>query len=88
MRKLIRFNYRYDFGHDWYVQVLNLRNWSLLQLSFSFNDYGGWPYLQIMMGSNGIFCLLFWVWRLGFDVSILSRTWKWDYLDKVVEIEE
>ncbi len=80
MKKLIQFNYRYDFGHDWYVQILNIRRWSLLQVSVSWNDYAGWPYCQITMGSNGLFGLLFWVYKLGFDVSLLSRTWNWDYM--------
>jgi hypothetical protein len=88
MKKLIQFNYRYDFGHDVYVQVLNVRKWSLLQVSFSINDYAGWPYLQINMGSNGLFGLLFWVHRLGFDVSLLSRTWNWDYMKDCKEYEE
>jgi hypothetical protein len=81
MKKLIQFNYRYDFGHDVYVQVLNVKKWSLLQVSFSYNDYAGWPYLQIHMGSNGLFGLMFWAWKLGFDVSLASRTWKWNYMD-------
>lgn len=88
MKKLIQFNVRQDFGTDWYVQVLNVRKWSLLQVSFSFNDYAGLPYLQINMGSNGLFGLLFWVHRIGFDVSILSRTWKWDYLKDCKEYDE
>jgi hypothetical protein len=88
MKKLIQFNVRQDFGTDWYVQVLNIRNWSLLQVSFSWNDYAGLPYLQINMGSNGLFGLLFWLHRIGFDVSILSRTWKWDYLKDCKEYDE
>ena len=88
MKKLIQFNVRQDFGTDWYIQFLNIRNWSLLQVSFSWNDYAGWPYLQINVGSNGLFGLLFWVHRLGFDVSILSRTWKWDYLKDCNEYDE
>jgi hypothetical protein len=88
MKKLIQFNVRKDFGTDWYVQVLNVRKWSLLQVSFSWNDYAGLPYLQINMGSNGLFGLLFWVHRIGFDVSILSRTWKWDYLKDCKEYDE
>jgi hypothetical protein len=88
MKKLIQFNVRQDFGTDWYVQVLNVRKWSLLQVSFSWNDYAGLPYLQINMGSNGLFGLLFWVHRIGFDVSILSRTWKWDYLKDCKEYDE
>jgi hypothetical protein len=87
MKKLIQFNYRYDFGHDWYVQILNIRRWSLLQVSVSWNDYAGWPYCQITMGSNGLFGLLFWVYKLGFDVSLLSRTWKWDYMKECEKYE-
>jgi hypothetical protein len=88
MKKLIQFNVRQDFGTDCYVQVLNVRNWSLLQVSFSINDYVGWPYLQIHMGSNGLFGLLFWVHRLGFDISLASRTWNFDYLKDCKEYEE
>jgi hypothetical protein len=88
MKKLIQFNVRQDFGTDWYVQVLNIRKWSLLQVSFSWNDYAGLPYLQINMGSNGLFGLLFWAYKLGFDVSLLSRTWRWDYLKDCKEYEE
>jgi hypothetical protein len=88
MKRLIQFNVREDFGTDCYVQVLNIRRWSLLQVSFSWNDYAGWPYLQINVGSNGLFGLLFWTYKLGFDVSILSRTWKWDYLKDCKEYDE
>jgi hypothetical protein len=88
MKKLIQVNYRYDFGHDVYFQILNIRRWSLLQVSVSWNDYAGWPYLQITSCGNGLFTILFWIYKLGFDVSILSRTWNWDYLDKVGLTEE
>jgi hypothetical protein len=88
MKKLIQFNIQEDFGTDVYIQFLNIRNWSLLQVSFSYNDYAGWPYLQIHMGSNGLFGLLFWVHRLGFDVSLASRTWNFDYLKDCKEYQE
>jgi hypothetical protein len=88
MKKLIQFNVREDFGTDFYVQVLNIRDWSLLQVSFSWNDYAGWPYLQIHMGSNGLFGLLFWVYKLGFDVSLLSRTWRWNRFDEDEKYDE
>ncbi len=88
MKKLIQFNVREDFGTDVYIQIINIRNWSLLQVSFSWNDYGGWPYLQLTLGSNGLFCLLFWVWKLGFDVSIWSRTWRWDRFDEDEKYQE
>jgi hypothetical protein len=88
MKKLIQFNVRQDFGTDWYIQFLNIKRWSLLQVSFSWNDYAGLPYLQITMGSNGLFGLLFWVYKLGFDVSLLSRTWNFDYMNDCKEYEE
>lgn len=87
MEKLFRVNYRYDFGHDIYFQILNLNRWSLIQASFSYNDYAGWPYLQLTIGSNGLFGFLFWVWKFGFDIDIFSRTWSWDYL-KDIDVEE
>jgi len=80
MKKLIQVNYRYDFGHDWNVQVVNIRRWSLFQVSVSWNEYGGWPYLQVTSGSNGLLSVLFWVYKFGLDVNILSRTWNWDYM--------
>ena len=88
MKKLIQFNVHEDFGTDVYVQFLNVRNWSLFQVSFSYNDYAGWPYCQITLGSNGLFGLFFWVHRLGFDVSIASRTWNCDYLKDCKEYDE
>jgi hypothetical protein len=78
---IIKFNKRLDFGTDYYVQVLNIRKWSLLQVSVSWNDYAATPYLQITFGSNGFFSILSWVYKFGFDVDILSRTWNFDYMN-------
>ena len=75
---LIKFNCRYDFGHDWYVQVLNVKGWSLLQTSFSINDFPGWPYIQIKSGSGSGLSIMFWVYKFGFDLDLLSRTWRWN----------
>ena len=80
--KLINLKYREDFGHDYYVQILKVKNWSLLQVSISWNDFPGWPYVQIAFGSNGLFSILLWVYKFGLDIDILSRTWRWDYLKK------
>ena len=86
---LIQLKHRYDFGHEYYVQLLSIRpiksQWSLLQFSVSWNDFPGWPYLQITFGSNGFFSILFWVYKFGFDIDVLSRTWNWDYMKEVDE---
>jgi hypothetical protein len=85
--RLIKFKHREDFGHEYYVQILNIKRKSLLQASVSWNDYPSLPYLQITMGSNGLLGILFWAYKFGFDIDVLSRTWRWDYLEKVDEDE-
>lgn len=90
---LIKFNYRYDFGHDWYVQIVNtgrhfpkfFKNYSVLQISVSWNDFPGWPYIQIASGSNGILSFLFWGYKFGLSIDILSRTWNFEYLEDLEE---
>ena len=85
--KLFNFKHREDFGHEWYVQILNLKNWSLLQVSVSWNYYPSWPYIQIKSGSGSTLSLLLWIYKFGMDMDVLSRTWRWDYMDEVDEQE-
>lgn len=84
---LINFKHREDFGHEWYVQVLNAKGWSLLQASVSWNDYPSWPYIQIKSGSGSTLSILFWAYKFGFDIGILERTWRWDRVEEVDENE-
>ena len=77
--KLVKFSYREDFGHTWYVQVLNIRKRSLFQASVSWSDYGMFPYLQMTMGSSGLFGFIFCLGKFGIDFDILSRTYSFDY---------
>ena len=82
---LIKFKHRYDFGHEVYVQILNIKRRSLFQVSVSWCDYPSWPYLQITSGGNGLLSILFWAYKFGFDVDVFSRTWNWDYMKEVDE---
>lgn len=75
---LISFTHKEDFGHDWFVQVVNVKGWSLLQVSVSWNDYPSWPYIQIKSGSGSTFSLIFWAYKFGFDLGILERSWRWN----------
>ena len=79
----IKFKYRYDFGHEWYVQIANIKRWSLFQFSVSWNDCPSWPYVQVTSGGNGLLSILFWAYKFGFDIDVLSRTWNWDYRENV-----
>lgn len=81
--QLIELKHREDFGHEWYIQVLNIKGWSLLQASVSWNDYPSWPYLQIKSGTGSTISILFWAYRFGFDIGLIERTWKWDYMEDV-----
>jgi len=83
--KLLNLKHREDFGHDYNVQILNVKNWSLLQVSVSWNDQPSLPYLQITSGSNGLLGVLFWAYKFGLDIDILSRTWRWDFTKEVDE---
>ena len=77
---LIKFKYREDFGHEYYVQIVNIKRRSLLQVSVSWNDEPSWPYIQITSGSGTALGVLFWGYKFGFDVDVFSRTWNWDYM--------
>lgn len=86
--KLINLKHREDFGHDWYVQVLTIKNWSLLQVSVSWNDWPSWPYIQIKSGSGSTLSILFWAYKFGLDIGIIERTWRWDYREELNEQED
>ena len=75
--------HRYDFGHDWYASIINIRKWSLLQVSVSWSDYPSWPYLQIRSGSGDVLNVLFWAHKFGLDFAFMSRTWDWARYDAV-----
>lgn len=82
MKKLIQFNVRKDYGTDYYIQFLNIRKWSLLQISLSWNDYPSSPYFQFTLGSNGLLTTLFWVYKFGLDIDFASRTWNLNYFSE------
>ena len=86
--KLINLKHREDFGHDWYVQVLTIKNWSLLQVSVSWNEWPSWPYIQIKSGTGSTLSILFWAYKFGLDVDILSRPWRGDYREELNEQED
>ena len=82
INKLIQFSYHEDFGGAYYVQVLTIKKRTLFQASVSWNDYGMFPYLQMTMGSNGLFGFMFCLGKFGIDFEILTRTYSFDYYKK------
>jgi hypothetical protein len=80
---LINFKYREDFGHEWYVQVLNVKGWSLIQASVSWTEFPSWPYIQIKSGSGSTLSVMFWVYKFGFDIGFCEHTWNFEYLNEL-----
>ena len=80
--KLISFRHREDFGHEWYVQVLHNKRWALLQASVSWNDFPGWPYIQIKSGTGTLLSIMFWAYKFGFDIGVIERTWNWERMEE------
>ncbi len=85
INKLINFMHKEDYGNDWYVQVLNIKKYSLFQASVSWSDFG-MLYLQVTMGSNGLFGFMLCLGKFGIDFDILSRTYSFDYYLKNEDI--
>ena len=49
------------------------------------SDEPSWPYFQITSGTGTLLGILFWGYKFGFDIDILSRTWNWDYMKDITE---
>ena len=85
--KLISLKYREDYGHEYYVQVLHNKYWALLQASVSWNEFAGWPYIQIKSGTGTLLSIMFWVYKFGFDIGFCEHTWNFEYLEDL-DVEE
>jgi hypothetical protein len=81
--KLFKLSHRYDYGHDWYVQIISTKNWALLQASVSWNDYPSFPFLQVRFGMGSLVNIMFCIYKLGFDIGICEHTWNFEYLEKL-----
>ena len=77
--KLIQFGTREDYGKEYYMTLLTIKHYSLLQVAFDIGEYGNWiefPYLTISMGYGKLFSFLFSVGKLGFTFDIAGHNWR------------
>ncbi len=65
--KLLDYYYEYDYGHEWYLNVLTSRRLNLLQFSAGFQDYPGRAILLISFGGESLFGFSIHFWRFDFD---------------------
>ena len=85
--KLISFKRREDFGTELYTQILYNKRWALLQASVSWNDFPTFPFLQVKSGMGTLLSIVVSVYKLGFDVGFMERTWNFEYLEDL-DVEE
>lgn len=74
--KLFDFEKREDYGTDLYFSFLKTQRYTALQFSVSYCEFASWPYVQITLGQNKLFGFFCYVWKLGFDIDVLGRTWR------------
>lgn len=74
--KLIQFRHQEDYGHDFYLTLLQVKRWCLVQSCFSTAVYArSFPYLNITMGSGRLFGFSFQVLWFGVTIELISRSW-------------
>ena len=74
--KLIKFHKDYDFGEDFYVQVLFTERWALFQGSVSWCEYASFPFIQIQSGSGALISIILQAHKFGISFGFFDRTWK------------
>ena len=73
--KLLDFYTKEDYGTDYIFTLLKGKDRSFIQVEVSWNEYPGFPYLQIALGNNRLIDILFWVWKFGFAFEVFGYTW-------------
>ena len=81
--KLIKFTKDYDFGQDFYVQILFNREWAFFQKSVHWCEVPVWPYFGIKLGSGCLLGVEFNFYKFGLFVAIFDRTWKLEFLEEI-----
>ena len=74
--KILDFEKRTDYGTDYYFSFLKTQQYTALQISVSYCEFASWPYLQITVGQNKLLGFFCYVWKIGADIDIVSRTWR------------
>lgn len=77
--KILTCKYIKDFGHEYYISFLKGRKYSFFQATLGWNDYSGWPYVQVSSGQGRLLSILFWIYRFSFDLDLFANNWPHKY---------
>ena len=79
MNELLKVKKSQDFGKTLNLSFINIKNYSLFQIGFYFDDYPGGFYAQASVGMGKLFGFLVGCWKFSFDVDLIAPTWReWD----------
>lgn len=74
--ELIKIKTQDDYGKDFFLTLLKIKNWCMIQVCLSMMVYGrSLPYLNITLGSGRLFGFNFQIWKFGICIELLSRCW-------------
>jgi hypothetical protein len=74
--KVFQYRSREDYGFDYYITLIQVKRWCLIQSCFATSIYGGkFPYLNITMGGGRLIAINFDIWKIGVCVELISRSW-------------
>ena len=73
--KLIDWFHRQDFGDEYGLQIIKTKKYSLIQTSVSWSEFASGPYFHVSMGQGRILGLIFFAYKFGFDLDIMTHTW-------------
>ena len=77
--KLFQYKQRDDWGIDRYITLLSIKGWSFFQGCVSTTVFEGrFPYLSIIMGGTRLLYVSFSIWKIGFTIEFLARSWRFN----------
>lgn len=76
--KLIEYGISRDYGNNFRIKILTIKEWSLFQSEVGWSDDSSWPYIQIKSGGGYGLSVLFLFYKFSLDIDVLSRSWYTD----------
>jgi hypothetical protein len=70
--KLIDYCATEDYGKEYYLNILQIKRFCLLQLNVDLNEYGGSSGLLVNIGHSSLFGFDLHIWKYSVSVDVLS----------------